>query len=394
MLNVIAELHQLHRHRATVLIVCLFAVCASGQAKQSVTIGSVRFQPVPVEILGVEVDGTKHKLSEVSPRKFEASFNAPENWLRNMAVIIKNTTDKVVVGVKLQGSLSTGTVGETAMAADMLFGQELDESAFTGRTPHGEPQLLPPGETGAVRRTAAEYEQLVKFLSGKHPADSYRMMRVDVTEVRFDDSTVWSQGKLYRIDPDDPRKWTPIRGDADSRPKTPRLGANEKIITIHNNPRQPTDGALRIIEVKVAGRAVTPNRPFAADDNWLVSLSLRIKNTSAKPIQTARLHLSLPETKYRAGGVGTSLQYGRRSFGRTAPTAAKSLMPGEEAELSFVTDEFESTRNHIRTHGGIDIVRHVRLGTAVVTFADGTVVLVSNLFDEAQPSSGNDAKQP
>lgn len=394
-MNVITKSHLLRRGCPSALIVVvLFAVGASGQTNKNVAIESVQFPTQPVKIVGFEAGGVSHKFAEISPNKFEASFDAPEDWLRDLAVKIKNRTDKIVVAVKLSAAPSTGAAGGVRMSADMSFGRELDESRFTGRAPHGEPQSLSPGGTGEVRRTAAEYDALVKFLSYKHPPDAYRKMRIDVSEVRFDDDTIWSQGTLYRIDPNDPRKWTPLDAASDTRPKLPKIGANEKLITVHNNPRQPTDGALRIVAIKVAGQIVTPDRPFAADDDWLGNLSLRIKNTSTKPIRTARLQLSLPETRYRAGGVGTSLQYGGTFYGRTAPDATKPLMPGEEAELSFAPDEFEGTRNHFSTHGGIDIVRHVRLGTAVVTFVDGTVVLVSNLFDEARPSGGNEAKQP
>ena len=381
------------RRCASALIVVLFAVCASGQTKEQVAVESVRFPNHPVEITGFEVNGAAHKLSETSPHKFEASFDAPEDWLRSLVVKIKNTTDKTIVAVELQTSLTTGIAGEIPMGAYMQFGQNLDESRFTGRAPRGELQSLSAGDTGEVRRTATEYEQLVKNLSHKHPANNYRRMRVDVREVRFDDNTVWTINGLFRIDPIDPRKWTPMDAASDRQPKLPDLNANEKIIIVYPQPQSPEDAALRLTSIKVAGQTITPERAFTAGEDWLRTLSLRIENTSTKPITSVRVSLNFPEAKHRSGTVAMSLHYGKEEWASSATVDQKPLMPGEATELTFTDASYERGRAFVVKLSGVSELRYLRLGTAVVMFADGTRAHVRNLFKQSQIFDESGSKQ-
>lgn len=392
-MHVITKSLQLHRHSAKALLVGLFAVCALGQTSKSVTVESVQFPNVPVEIVGFEVSGAAHEFTESSPNKFEASFDAPESWLRDLVVKIKNRTDKTIIAVVLQSSLSNGVAGENPMAADMLFGQELDESQFTGRAPLGEPQRLPPGDTGEVRRTAAEYDQLIKFLSHKHPANTYRKMRVDVREVRFNDNTVWTMNGLFRIDPVDPRKWTPMNAASDTRPKLPELGASEKLVMVYPQPPQPGDAALRLTSVTVAGQTITPGRAFTAGEDWLRTLSLRVENTSTKPITSIRVPLGFPEAKHRNGTVAMSLHYGKQEWAGNATINQKPLMPGDATELTFTDASYERGRNFVAKLSGVSDLRHLRLGTAFVRFADGTHAFVGNLLGEAQTPDESGSKR-
>ena len=116
-------------------LVVAFATATAGQAKQSVVVEHVSFGDFPVEIIGLEAAGVSHDLLEIQPRKFVASFDAPEDWLKRIAFSVKNKTDKTIVAITFQGSLATAAEGDTPMSIKVRFGQELDESAFTGRAP-------------------------------------------------------------------------------------------------------------------------------------------------------------------------------------------------------------------------------------------------------------------
>jgi hypothetical protein len=358
----------------------VFASLAFGQAKPTISVEHVWLQEAPIQLTGLEVAGESHELAESSRYTFSASFDSPGDWLRRLAFKVKNRSEKIVVSVMLNGSLAVGEEGEIPMGIDVRFGQELDESSFGGRSPRGEPRQLAPGETADVRWSDEDYAQLAKFLSTKHPVDSYRKMRINVYEVRFADGTVWSQGKLYRINPLDPRKWTPLdKASPNSKESSLSLKADERVLEISDYKPDSDQNLLAISEINIAGHPIAPGLPFTADQDWLRSLTVRVKNTSAKPMAIINLGFGLPEVRYHDGGVGFQLYYSTKLAGgaHVAP-GAKPLLPGEETELSFTDSDYEGTRRLAEKLGGVSNFSRVRMGMASVVYADGTRAFVIN----------------
>ena len=271
------------------------------------------------------------------------------------------------------------------MGFNLFFGQELDESAFTGSQPRGTPSSLAPGQTGDVSLSEAEYAQLEKTLLTKRPVASYRKMTVHLREVRFADGTVWTLSGLYRIDPLDPRKWTRVDKKADAA--GPALKPGERVVEVISSKPNSDPDVIIITGIEVAGQQVTPGQPFAAGDDWLRGLTLRIKNASSNPIAYVEIGLSFPEGHYHSGGIGQPLRYGKNFApgNRSAPDA-RLLSPGEEAELVFPDGELHSFRTFAERLSGSADFHRVELGMARVTFADGTRATVFNPARTLKPS--------
>lgn len=216
-------------------------------------------------------------------------------------------------------------------------------------------------------------------------------MRIDLREVRFEDGTAWELGNLYRIDPADPRKWTALgerRPGEGERP--PDLKPGERLIEDHSGraARGADTGALAVTEISVGGQSVTPGRPFVAGADWRRGLTLRVKNISSKPIVFVQISFSMPEARYRAGGLGFSFRYGdSRPEGEGRPADAKTLPPGEEAVLGFADDEYEANRKFVEQLSGLTEITRVRMGTAHVTFADGTKAFVAIKLSAAKSAT-------
>jgi hypothetical protein len=389
------------RLRLAILCVTLVAACAANavaQAGPRVVVESVQIPSRhPVELIGVEVGGEAHKFAEVKEGQVlvSVSFDAREDWMRQFAFKIRNRSDKAILSVSLHGTLGTGEAGEVPMGMEALYGQELDESAFTGRAPKGEPRRLAPGETAEVRWSADEYESMVRFLLRKHPLAAYRKMRIDLREARFEDGTVWTMSGLHRIDPNDPRKWTRLDGPPARTEPPPDLKPGERIVEVDSRRAAlPNDSdALSVTEIKVSGQSVTPGRPFAAGADWLRGLTLRVRNDSAKPIASAQIHISFPEASYHGGGIGFSFRHGStRPGGDGGAAGAKPLLPGEEAELGFTGDDYETQRNFAEKTGGVAEISRVSINMAHVVFADGTRASVSKPVRVQKPSAVGSAK--
>jgi hypothetical protein len=369
-------------------VVAACAASASGQATQRVVVETnMTLQNHPVEFVAAEVAGSTNNFTKGGPGVLAASFDAPDAWLQHFVLKIRNKTDKTILSATLNGSLAVGEDDEIPMGFVLLFGQELDESAFTGRRPRGTPASLAPGETGDVRLSETDYAQLEKSLTTKYAVASYRKMRVSLSDVRFADGTVWTLSGVFRIDPLDPRRWTPVNNATKVAASEPELKSGERIVEVPSFRNDSDPDVIEITGVEVAGRPVTPGQAFAAGDDWLRGLTLRFRNVSSKPITYVQLNLSFPEAHYHGGGVGQMLRYGWNGAGdgRAAPDA-KLLSPGEEAEMIFTDGEFYTFKSFAESLNGAADFHRLRLGTAFIKFADGTRANVINPLRARKPS--------
>ncbi len=51
---------------------------------------------------------------------------------------------------------------------------------------------------------------------------------------------------------------------------------------------------VEVVAVQVKGEPVMPGRSFAADDDWLLGLTFRLKNVSDRPISYVEISLRFP----------------------------------------------------------------------------------------------------
>lgn len=100
---------------------------------------------------------------------------------------------------------------------------------------------------------------------------------------------------------------------------------------------------LELKDISIAGKSITIGEPFAADDNWITNLTLRVKNISNQSFSSIQIDLVLPEITdsgpliplcYGCGGVGMG----------------QSIGPGDEFEMKvafqeWVTDRIKSKSN-------------------------------------------------
>lgn len=101
--------------------------------------------------------------------------------------------------------------------------------------------------------------------------------------------------------------------------------------------------SLEIKDISVAGKSITMGQPFAADDNWITSLTIRLKNISDQNFKSIQINMVLPEIE--DGGPLIPLCYGCGGVG-----TGRSVMPGDEVEMKvvfqqWVTDQIKSKSN-------------------------------------------------
>ena len=136
----------------------------------------------------------------------------------------------------------------------------------------------------------------------------------------------------------------------------------------------PTDiKALEIVFISAEGNRITPGVPFTAKGDWLRTLTVRLKNTSARPIKAIRFHFGLPEAKYRDGISGFSMEYGRGLSTGFDQGEQKAIAPDEELDLVRDDRQYKRTSEGIAQRTGVSNFTRVMLGPVTVKFEDGTV---------------------
>ena len=138
---------------------------------------------------------------------------------------------------------------------------------------------------------------------------------------------------------------------------------------------QPTDWEpLQLLEITVEGRTVTCGQPFTAGEDWLKSLSFKIRNVSGKPIKFIRISFNVPEAKFKDSTLGFALEYGREtSDGVSLSYGKERLMPGEEAELTHDARAYYRYRDVIAKAGGNTDFSNALILPTYVRFEDGMV---------------------
>jgi len=120
--------------------------------------------------------------------------------------------------------------------------------------------------------------------------------------------------------------------------------------------------ALEISDVTSGGKAITLGESFAADDEWLKSLSVRVKNVSSQTISSVQMNLFLPEIM--PGGPMVTLCFGCGDVGK-----GQSIMPGAEVEMKLVL--YDWLVGQINAKSSLPMITTAEIHDIIVTLADG-----------------------
>ena len=119
---------------------------------------------------------------------------------------------------------------------------------------------------------------------------------------------------------------------------------------------------LEILDVTISGKSVTLGESFAADDQWLKNLTVRVKNISSTSISSVQLNLFLPQIM--PGGPLVTLCYGCGDAG-----AGKSIGPGEEVEMKLV--HYDWLIGQINSKSSLANIDKAEIQHMLVTLPDG-----------------------
>jgi hypothetical protein len=120
--------------------------------------------------------------------------------------------------------------------------------------------------------------------------------------------------------------------------------------------------ALEINDISVGGNSITIGQFFAADDEWLKNLTVRVKNISSLNISVIQMNLFLPEIM--PGGPMVTLCYGCGEVGK-----GQSITPGKEVEMKLVF--YSWLTDQINAKSSLSMITKAEIHSIIFTLADG-----------------------
>lgn len=150
---------------------------------------------------------------------------------------------------------------------------------------------------------------------------------------------------------------------------------------------------IAITDIKVNDRSVSFDKKFSADDEWLRSLVVSVKNESDKPIRFASIQLQFPRPAGSQAKMSIEdIYYGFWALQMRAPTPEMPLTgitPGDSVEMRLSSQQYVDLRNFLTATGFPQSIERVDMRINHVIFEDDTMWSRGNYLrrDARDPSS-------
>jgi hypothetical protein len=165
----------------------------------------------PIEIVTIKVKG-----AAVKP---DQKFAGDSDWLNDMVITIKNVSDKPVIYVTISVAAyyeKDGVRRRTSDGRDIRAAIEVGyglRPALPGEPPRSYSAVpLMPGQTADVVFSGIKRDDLFGLLRREDASTDISELKLWLDHVAWygEDDKMWSNGRMLRQDPNNPRLWLPI----------------------------------------------------------------------------------------------------------------------------------------------------------------------------------------
>lgn len=141
-------------------------------------------------------------------RKFEESFDAEPDWVKNLSFKLENISNKRIVFLRVNVNFPETRLTGNLMSYPISFGQR-PNSKIKANNP---PMLLKPGETLEIS-LEKEKDKIYKFVSERQPIETIHKVELEIGFIIFEDKTAWLAGTFMQQDLDNPDRYIPIKDE-------------------------------------------------------------------------------------------------------------------------------------------------------------------------------------
>jgi hypothetical protein len=139
--------------------------------------------------------------------------------------------------------------------------------------------------------------------------------------------------------------------------------------------------ALQIEDVAAEGKSITIGQGFVAGEDWIQTITFRVKNISTQQFMAIQITVVLPEMSI--GGPDIVFCYGCAKAERE-----KGVAPDEEVELKIIGGDkyYGWVKDKIAAQGNLSRISKAQIRDMFVTLPDGTKLL-SGCVKTADPKN-------
>ncbi|MDQ1637668.1 MAG: hypothetical protein QOF62_1007 [Pyrinomonadaceae bacterium] len=123
---------------------------------------------------------------------------------------------------------------------------------------------------------------------------------------------------------------------------------------------------IQIENVVIDGASITLGQSFPANDDWLKTLIIRVRNVSPQRVISIQMTLILPEMDHASPDIVYC-------YGCARADKEKGVGPGEIVELKLLGGGFyDWVKSRTEEKGGIALMAKAQIRETLVTLPDGT----------------------
>ncbi|MGA9995104.1 MAG: hypothetical protein WBP93_06810 [Pyrinomonadaceae bacterium] len=152
--------------------------------------------------------------------------------------------------------------------------------------------------------------------------------------------------------------------------------AQDKVVEHVSVPNQP----VQILNTNLLGKSFKLGEKIDGDDDWLKSLSLKVKNVSNKPITYIGMYYTFPETKASGNMMVFPVRYGQNKRIAIVTDEPKLLMPGDAVDMALSAAQYAKLKSFIERRHQLINIHKIKVELVEIHFEDGTVWNGGNLY--------------
>jgi hypothetical protein len=123
---------------------------------------------------------------------------------------------------------------------------------------------------------------------------------------------------------------------------------------------------IQIDDLLIAGASITLGQPFPANDDWLKTLIIRVRNVSTQRVSSIQMTLILPQMDHASPDIVYC-------YGCAPAEKEKGIGPGEIVELKLLGGGFyDWVKSRAQEKGGIALMAKAQIREMSVTLPDAT----------------------
>jgi hypothetical protein len=156
-----------------------------------------KFQGAPLEIVHISKEGKR--------LEFDQPFAAEDGWLKGVEFVLENKSAHTITYFSVALSLPNTNGGKYPMTIPIA---EFGTQSFIKDT---KPEkLLRPASQHTIQISQKMYDLVVQLLTQRGRSVP-NQAEIKISQIVFDDDTMWREGRLHSRDPQDPNRWNVIR---------------------------------------------------------------------------------------------------------------------------------------------------------------------------------------